>query len=103
MSTPTDAGLEALARFVPSYESWMDRHADDVALSFYRPATFGDLRAAWKAIAALVPAEPAPSPASEPVAVNPAAAAFGRALSDLPALALAAGCFVAIKVTELKK
>ena len=41
-------------------------------------------------------------PAAPQAGASPSEA-FGAALSALPALALAAGCFVGIKVTELKK
>lgn len=41
---------EALKPFVPVYEPWMDKHADNVGLGFYRPATFGDLRRARTAL-----------------------------------------------------
>ncbi len=45
-----NGAFEALCKFVPAYEEWMDKHGDNVALSFYRPATFGDLRDAHAAI-----------------------------------------------------
>lgn len=50
--------VKVLAAFVPYYAPWMDHHDDEVALSFYRPATFGDLRAAHRILSALKLADP---------------------------------------------
>jgi len=54
-ATQNSAVVAALEPFLPAYEDWMDSHADNVALSFYRPATFGDLRKAHAAVSKALP------------------------------------------------
>jgi hypothetical protein len=43
------AAVNALKKFV-HYESWMDRHGDDVQVSTFKRHTFGDLRKAKEII-----------------------------------------------------
>lgn len=46
-----DAALSALKPFIVHYEPWMERLADDDALSIYPRHTMGDLRRARAALA----------------------------------------------------